>query len=125
MTPESALMNEIIRSVYGVARLFRINTGTVTTDKGYRFSTGTPKGYSDLSGHIRAGASRFGIAVPVYIEAKVKPNKPTPEQIDFIRDRREEGCAAGVCYSVREVWELLAPYLRTEADAGGAGDEDW
>ena len=124
MTPESGLLNSIIRSVYGVCMLYRINTGTVTTDKGYRFSTGTPKGYSDLAGYIRGGASRFGIAVPVYIEAKIPGNKPSQEQVDFIRARREDGCVAGVCYSVPEVWELLKPYLRAD-HTGGESVEDW
>ena len=45
----------------------------------------------------------------VYIECKVKPNKPTPKQLEFIAKAREAGCLAGVCYSPEDALRLVIP----------------
>ncbi len=98
---ESMLVNDVIRAGWKYAELTRVNTGNVKTDKGYRFSTGTPKGFPDISGYRR----KDGRAV--YIECKVEPNKPTPEQVQFIEKAKKAGCLAGVCYSVREALAVI------------------
>ena len=110
---ESYLVNDLIRAAYPFMRLWRINTGSVMTRDGRRFTTGTPKGFPDLFGVLPADQSRFGCAVPVFIEAKVKPNKPTPEQVKFIDDMKAQGAVAGVCYSVDDFWELMIPALKS------------
>ena len=109
---ESYLVNDLIRGLYAVAHLDRINTGTVRTASGRRFSTGTPRGYSDLSGYIRGQYSITGTAIPLYLEAKVRPNKPSAEQIKFIDQKRADGAVAGVVYSVDEAWDLIIPYIK-------------
>lgn len=48
----------------------------------------------------------------MFIEAKVKPNKPTPEQVKFIEDMKAQGAVAGVCYSVDDFWGLIIPALK-------------
>ena len=60
---------------------------------------------------ILSDKSADGSPVPVYIECKVKPNKPTPEQIGFIDEYRAGGCCAAVCYTVSEACRLVKPYL--------------
>lgn len=101
-TKESQLVSAIMHSeCYRLANLTRINTGTGRTPDGRVFRTGTPKGYPDISGNRRSDGKA------VYIEVKVKPNKPTPEQAEYIRQRREEGCLAGVCYSVEDALAVI------------------
>lgn len=118
---ESQLLNEIIRAAWPFLHLERVNVGRVKTQDGRWFSTGVPKGHPDLHGDIPAQFTVHGHAVPVYIEAKVKPNKPTLEQIDYINRKRHDGCIAGVCYSVKDFWDLVAPVLRRDQ----AEDGDW
>ena len=68
-------------------------------DNGRWFDTGLPKGFSDL---FAIKNSRIA-----FIEVKVKPNAPTPEQRNFIAQMSGRyGCAAGVCYSVEEAVRL-------------------
>lgn len=95
---ESDLLNQLIRAAYPVVELYRINVGSVKTADGRWFSTGAPKGYPDLSGEIPKQRTKSGTALPIYIEGKVYPNKPTPEQITFLEKKKADGCIAGVCY---------------------------
>ncbi len=109
---ESMLVNQVIRVLYPFAELHRVNTGTVKKEGGGSFSTGTPKGYSDLSGNLKANRSRSGFAVAVYIECKVGNGKPTPEQVKFIQKKKEQGCIAGIVYNTDQAMELLRPHVR-------------
>ena len=99
---ESYLVRDIIKSVYDnvTTMVFRVNTGSVVTKSGRRFSTGVPKGHPDIYGVLDNGRA-------FYIEAKKKPNKPTPEQVAFINKAKAYGALAGVCYSVDEAMQLL------------------
>lgn len=75
--------------------VFRTNVGKVKMQDGRWFDTGLPKGFSDLLA-VKNGKAYF-------IECKVKPNKPTPEQVNFIEQMKNKyGCAAGVAYSVED-----------------------
>lgn len=98
---ESALVNEIFRALYPYVRLNRVNVIRVKNEQGRWLTTGVPKGYSDLSGH------RIGDGRAVYIECKVAPNKPTPEQETFLARAREHGAIAGVCYCIEDALELI------------------
>ena len=98
---ESYLVNDIIRALYPHARLERHNVGKFYTSDGRPIYAGPPKGYPDLSGNRR------GDGRAVYIEAKVKPNKPTEEQMKYLAERRAEGALAGVCYSVTDALTLI------------------
>lgn len=93
---ESDLMNrirlELSQRDYAV---FRVNVGCGKTYDGRYFKTGVPKGFSDLFA-VKDGRIYF-------LEVKVKPNKPTKEQLNFIRQMKERyGAAGGVVYSVEE-----------------------
>ena len=75
--------------------VFRTNVGKVKMQDGRWFDTGLPKGFSDLLA-VKNGKAYF-------IECKVKPNKPTPEQVNFIEQMKNKyGCVAGVAYSVED-----------------------
>ena len=73
---------------------------------------GLPKGFPDLFGVILNDHSANGLPVPVYIECKIHPNKPSQEQTEFIEAYRAGGCCAGVCYTVTEAVRLIRPHLK-------------
>ena len=110
---ESYLVNDIIRALYPHCRLERHNVGKFFTADGRTVYAGPPKGYPDLSGNLR-GSGRA-----VYIEAKIEPNKPTPEQIEYLAQRRAEGAIAGVCYSVADALKLIEHEKTTKTEEKG------
>ena len=80
--------------------VFRANVGKVKMKDGRWFDTGLPKGFSDLFA-VKSGHAYF-------IEVKVKPNKPTPEQLNFIERMIQQGCPSGVAYSVDEAVKICS-----------------
>ena len=54
------------------------------------------KGTPDICGHTKDGRA-------LYIEVKVKPNKPEPAQLEFIENAKRCGCVAGVIYTQEEM----------------------
>ena len=79
--------------------VFRANVGKVRTPDGRWFDTGLPKGFSDLFA-VKDGKIYF-------IETKVKPYRPTKDQLDFIETMKTRyGCRAGVAYTIEEAEEI-------------------
>ena len=75
--------------------VFRSNVGKFRMANERWFDTGLPRGFSDLFA-VRNGKIYF-------IEVKVKPNKPSPEQLNFIAQMTNRyGCCAGVAYCVED-----------------------
>lgn len=107
---ESQLLNAIIRVLYPYCQLHRVNVGRVRTPDGRYFSTGVPTGYPDLSGYRRHDGKA------VYIECKVHPNKPSPQQLEFIQKAQECNCIAGICYSPEEALQLVISAKPSEAN---------
>lgn len=105
---ESQLLNAVIRVLYPHCKLYRVNVGRMRTPDGRWFSTGVPAGFPDLAGYRKSDGRA------VYIECKVKPNKPTPKQAAFIEAARECGCLAAVCYSPEEALSLVGIETRGE-----------
>lgn len=75
-------------------KVFRANVGKFKLSDGRWFDVGLPKGFSDLFA-CKDGKTYF-------LEVKVKPNKPSKEQINFINQMQAEGFTAGVVYSVED-----------------------
>lgn len=50
--------------------------------------------------------------IGLYIEMKVKPNKPTENQKRWLRALREAGHMVAVCYGFEEARNLIEEYLR-------------
>lgn len=73
---------------------FHFNPGEGLTRDGRQFKTGVPKGWSDLIA-FKKGKTYF-------IEVKIRPNKPTLEQLNFISRMREEGYRAGIAYNIED-----------------------
>lgn len=74
--------------------VFRANVGKVRLADGRFFDTGLPPGFSDLFA-VKDGKIYF-------IEVKVKPNKPSQKQLDFLELVKKHGCRAGVAYSLED-----------------------
>lgn len=78
----------------------RVNViGSYSKDGRY-IPPNVPKGHSDLIAYDDKGNTFF-------LEIKVKPNKPTKEQLHFIDTMRKRGFKAGVVYSVQEALILI------------------
>ena len=50
--------------------------------------------------------------IGLYIEMKVKPNKPTENQKEWLRELRRSGHFTAVAYSFEEAQKLIEEYLR-------------
>ena len=50
--------------------------------------------------------------IGLYIEMKVKPNKPTEQQKQWLRDLRKAGHMTAVCYTWEEAKNLIEEYIR-------------
>jgi len=94
---ETVLVREIIDTLSKHGAPYRTNAGSVRLSGG-RMYHGLPKGFCDIL-FIRDGKAHF-------IEAKIKPNKPTSAQLEFIYKMIELGCRAGVAYSVDDALEI-------------------
>jgi hypothetical protein len=95
---ESDLMKNIMKTLSAHGKVFRVNNGAFYTKDGRYIPASLPKGFSDLI-FIKDGSISF-------VEVKVKPNKPTADQIHFIENMRKQGCRAGVAYSEDEAREI-------------------
>ena len=104
---ESELVNQLIRDLWPTVKLFRTNAGTFKSMDGKHIVRGLPRGFPDLFGVLPADKAKDGRPVPVFLEAKIRPNKPTEEQTAFLEEYRRAGCIASVVYSVGEARELL------------------
>jgi hypothetical protein len=95
---ESRLVYEIMRDLGKHGAVYRTMAGSAKLPDGTTFK-GMPKGFSDIMLIAPGGRACF-------IEAKVKPNKATPEQDAFIAKMRLLGARAGVAHSVEEARDI-------------------
>lgn len=96
MTPESRLKNQI--KLYCGERnwlCYHVNVATVQLMTGQYFRTGLPKGFPDLL--ILTDDGRC-----IFCETKIKPRKPTTEQLHFINNLQQRGFKAFVAYDLNE-----------------------
>lgn len=80
--------------------VFDVNVGKVKTVYGTYFDSGLPKGFPDLFLLHNDGRA-------IFIEVKVKPNKPSADQRDFIKFLRERGFFADVVFSISDMKHLI------------------
>lgn len=96
---------------------WRQNQGAIPLkDGGYRRFVGL-KGVADILGILPQSVRVVGDDIPVTfgnllaVETKRRGENPRPEQEEFLRQVNARG-GVGVCvHSVRELEEVLAPYL--------------
>lgn len=105
MTPEHALSNKI-RIWCGEHNwlCFHINVGKIRMSDGTYFNTGVPVGWPDLTIITDTGQVLF-------IETKIKPRKPTDDQINMLNNLRGRGFIAEVVYEFSEFLTLIRTVL--------------
>ena len=99
MTPEQVLDKNIM--LYCGQRnwlCFHINVGKIKLPDGSYFQTGVPVGWPDLTIITDYGEVMF-------CETKIKPRKPTLEQINFINNLKSRHIRAFVAYTLEEFIE--------------------
>lgn len=106
MTPEKILSKQI-QAVCGENNIicFDVNVGGGQLITGSYFRTGLPRGVSDLLLFTSNGKTAF-------IETKIKPRKPTQEQINFINTMKKRGFIAGVVYDINDFINNYLPLLK-------------
>lgn len=83
---------------------------------------GVRSGVSDLFLPVPVGSKVFSSLVPhemdvyykycgLWIELKIKPNKPSQEQKAWLLEMSRLGYKAAVCYSADEAWQTIKDYL--------------
>jgi len=70
---------------------------------------GVKKGFPDIFLPVPRGGWHG-----LMIEMKVEPNKPSPEQVQWLWDLTRNGYLAVVCYSTKDAWGLLIAYITGE-----------
>lgn len=97
---EQTLVNQILAYLTLSGHyVWRQNTGAMTTKEG-RFVRFGHKGISDIIGVAKDGRM-------IAVECKIKPNKPTIFQSDFINEVKDRGGYAGVAYDLDDVINLM------------------
>lgn len=106
MTPEK-LLSKQIQAVCGENNIicFDVNVGGGQLITGSYFRTGLTRGFSDLLLFTSNGKTAF-------IETKIKPRKPTQEQINFINTMKKRGFIAGVVYDINDFINNYLPLLK-------------
>jgi hypothetical protein len=95
---ESRLVYEVMQELGKHGAVYRCNSGSVRTSGGKRFRA-MPEGFSDVM-LIMPGS------VVCFVECKVKPNKPSGKQLEFIEKMRGLGCRAGVAYDIADAMSI-------------------
>ena len=106
--------------------IFRVNVGTGVTGNGQirhkdgsvtvknarPFSTGVPRGYSDLSGvkSVTVTSDMVGekIGIAVFAEVKTDTGRIRDEQENFLTRMKGKGAIAGIVRSVEDFVELIS-----------------
>ena len=95
---ETAVVNACIHLITVMGGMaIRVNSGATVIDDGQhkrRMIRGAPVGTADILGMWRG---RF-----LAVEVKVRPNKPTPAQADFLERVQAAGGLAYVAYDTTE-----------------------
>lgn len=101
MTEEHRIQNEIRVALSPYCVIFRMNVGAIYTQDGRYFSTGVPKGFSDLFGFRKSDGRA------VFIEVKTKSGRASKEQKHFINQMILGGAVAGICRSADDALKLI------------------
>ena len=101
MKEEHVIQNRIREALSPYAVVFRGNVGSGLTYDGRYFSTGLPKGFSDLFG-VRKSDGKA-----IFIEVKEPKGRVSAEQKLFINVMRQNGAIAGICRSPEDALKLV------------------
>ena len=101
MTEEHAIQNAIRLALKDICVMFRINVGSARTINENYFTTGVPKGFSDLFGFRKSDGKA------VFIEVKTPKGRASKEQLRFIEKMIADGAIAGICRSTEDALRLV------------------
>ena len=101
MTEEHRIQNELRLVLAEKCVIFRGNVGTGCTKDGRYFSTGLPKGFTDLFGFRKSDGKA------VFIEVKIPTGRLSTEQKKFLNTMQKYGVIAGVCRSKEDALNLI------------------
>lgn len=101
MTEEHRIQNQIRLALADTCILFRMNVGTGYTQDGRYFSTGVPKGFSDLFGFRKSDGRA------VFIEVKTLKGSVADQQKAFLSAMQKAGAIAGICRTAKEAMKLI------------------
>lgn len=101
MAKEHNIQDQIRLALSPYAVMFRQNVGSGYTFDGRYFSTGVPKGFSDLFGFRKSDGKA------IFIEVKNENGKLSKEQRDFLLTVKSCGAIAGVCRSSADALKLI------------------
>lgn len=103
-----------IRSAYPEAISFHVpNGGARSKSQGALLKAmGVLPGVSDVF-IMKKKYNQFPLCIysGLIIELKVKPNKPTKEQLEFLKRMKEQGFQTHVCYEYEEAKKIIDEYL--------------
>ena len=100
MTPESVLKNKVRLRCGELGWVcHHLNVGTFKLEDGTYINTGLPKGFPDLQ-IIKPGEV-------FYVETKIKPRKPSKEQLEWIAFLKSMKIGAYVVYTMEEFEEIV------------------
>lgn len=103
-----------VRAKYPDVLSFHVpNGGNRSASEGALFKRmGVLAGVSDVF-IMKKKHSQFPLTVysGLIIELKVKPNKPTKEQFDFLDKMKAQGFETHICYEYEEVISIINKYL--------------
>jgi len=105
MKPEKALQNRIMLDcgIHDVLA-FHINPGKIRLPDGTWFDTGVPNGWPDIT--IFPGDSKV-----LFVEVKIKPNKPSSNQLKIISLLRSKGNIVAVIYTWEQWVDFSMMYI--------------
>lgn len=96
--------------------LYALEPGDVVLKNARTFSTGTPPGYTDLSGvtPVKITPEMVGktIGVATFLEIKGPAGKISPDQFNFIQVMRDAGAIAGIARSEEDAVDILGGWHR-------------
>ena len=98
---ESDIQSSIRLALNPYAIIFRTNVGSVRTADGRIFSSGLPKGYSDLSGFRKSDGKM------IFLEIKTEKGKLRKDQIHFLNEMSKYPVIASVCRSAEEAVKIV------------------
>ena len=121
---ERNIQNDIRNGIIGLANMFRANIGQAWTGEATKlangdillrnprpFSTGLPKGFSDLFGWVKHEITEEDVgktaAIFTAVEVKDTKGRVSPEQQNFIKAVNSAGGRAGIARSVGDAIKIL------------------
>ena len=98
--PDALIFRVNVGKGWTGSKVIKNPNGSITIINPRPFETGVPNGFSDLFGVLPGGKA-------IFIEVKTDRGKPSPAQVNFLRQVAGLGCPAGVARSFEDVLGII------------------